>query len=49
MPSNRADTTLRVLVKRLEVMVSFQPWTLNAPALIGGIGKFNQTTGDSDL
>ena len=35
--------------KRLEVMVSFQPWTLNAPALIGGIGKFNQTTGDSDL
>ena len=29
--------------KRLEVMVSFQPWPLNAPAMIFGIGDFNQT------
>lgn len=33
--------------KRLEVMVSFQPWPLNAPAMIFGIGDFNQTVGDS--
>ncbi len=33
--------------KRLEVMVSFQPWPLNAPAMIFGIGDFNQTAGDT--
>ena len=34
--------------KRLEVMVSFQPWPLNAPAMIYGIGDFNQTVGFTD-
>ena len=33
--------------KRLEVMVSFQPWQLNTQAMIFGIGEFNQTTGDT--
>ena len=33
--------------RRLEVMVSFQPWPLNAPAMIYGIGDFNQTVGDT--
>ncbi|MFQ5349254.1 MAG: PilX N-terminal domain-containing pilus assembly protein [Thermoanaerobaculia bacterium] len=32
--------------KRLEVMVSFQPWQLNPQAMIFGIGDFNQTTSD---
>ena len=31
--------------KRLEVMVSFQPWPLNTQAMIFGIGDFNQTAG----
>jgi len=34
--------------KRVEVMVAFQPWQLNPEAAFRGIGKFNQTTGDSD-
>lgn len=33
--------------KRLEVLVSFQPWQLNTQAMIFGIGDFNQTTGDT--
>ena len=35
--------------KRLEVMISFQPWPVNTQAMIFGIGDFNQTTGDSDI
>ena len=35
--------------KRLEVMISFQPWQLNPQAWIFGIGEFKQTTGDGDI
>ena len=31
--------------KRLEVMISFQPWPMNTQALAFGIGDFNQTVG----
>ncbi len=32
--------------KRLEVMISFQPWPLNTQAMAFGIGDFNQTVGE---
>lgn len=35
--------------KRLEVMVSFQPWQLDGPSTIMTVGNFNQTTGTTDL
>jgi len=35
--------------KRLEVMITFQPWPVNTQAMIFGIGDFNQTTVDSDV
>lgn len=38
----------RLAQKRLEVMVSFQPWQVNPSGLISGIGEFNQTTPDDD-
>ena len=42
------DNVSPLAQKRLEVMVSFQPWALNAPAMIFGIGEFNQTAGSTD-
>ncbi len=33
--------------KRLDVMISFQPWPLNTEAMVRGIGTFNQTTGET--